>query len=161
MSISTSPPPGLSVWERAIYETITAHLDAEAPLMAAYSRLAEESDSGYVQYVVAMILEDESRHHRMMQELMRALCTSVERSDDARVPGVRRVPNAAELVDVTDRLIDFEKDDRRSLRKLRREFRDVRDTTLWDVLVEAMERDTEKHLALLTFLRDRLNASMR
>jgi rubrerythrin len=159
MSTATAPPPGLSTWERGIYEHLVQHLQDEAPLIAAYTRLAEESDSDYVRYIVAMILEDETRHHRMLQELLRSVTLMVApREPGERVPFVGRVERPEELTALTDRLIEFERDDKRSLRHLRRELHDVRDTSLWDLVVDAMQRDTEKHLAILGFLRDRLRA---
>lgn len=160
MSTAIAPPPGLSTWERGVYERLTQHLQDEAPLVAAYTRLAEESGSEYVRYIVHMILEDEARHHRMLQELLRSLTLMVTPHESGDyLPQLGRVEHADELTEVTDRLIQFERDDKRSLRKLRRELHDVRDTTLWDLVVDVMQRDTEKHLAVLGFLRDRLEAS--
>jgi rubrerythrin len=162
METTITPPPGLSTWERGVYEQLAAHVDAEAPLVAAYARLAEESGSDYVRYLVALILDDEARHHRMLQELLRAVSAgSVARDDDgdAAVPMIRRVQHADELLEVTERLLRFEDDDKRSLKQLRRSLKDVRDTSLWDVVVDAMRRDTEKHVAILEFLRARLRAA--
>jgi rubrerythrin len=157
MSTTTAPPPGLSTWERGVYQRLAQHLEDEAPLIAAYTRLAEESDSDYVRYIVDMILEDEARHHRMLQELLRSLTLMVAPHESGEgVPHLGRVEHAGELLEVTDRLIDFERDDKRSLRRLRRELHDVRDTSLWDLVVDAMQRDTDKHLAILGFLRERL-----
>jgi hypothetical protein len=48
--------------------------------------------------------------------------------------------------------MDNEEQDRRELKRLRRQLRDVKDTTLWDLLVELMERDTERHIAILRFV---------
>jgi hypothetical protein len=162
MSTTTAPPPGLSTWERGVYQRLAQHLEDEAPLIAAYTRLAEESESEYVRYVIHMILDDEARHHRMLQELLRSLTLMVAPHEGGeRLPYIGRVDQPDELIEVTDRLIRFEREDKRSLRQLRRELHEVRDTTLWDLVVDAMQRDTDKHLAILGFLRDRLEASRR
>jgi hypothetical protein len=59
----------------------------------------------------------------------------------------------SEVLEVTKRLLGREEDDRRELKRLHRELKLVKDTTLWDLLVELMERDTEKHIAMLEFAR--------
>ena len=43
--------------------------------------------------------------------------------------------------------------DARELKRLQRELRDVKDTTLWSLLVDLMQRDTQKHIAILRFVR--------
>jgi bacterioferritin (cytochrome b1) len=58
----------------------------------------------------------------------------------------------AELRETTDRLLEHEKADAKELDRLRKELRDVKDTTLWGLLVDIMQRDTEKHIAILRFV---------
>ena len=60
--------------------------------------------------------------------------------------------------DVTNRLLEHEKADEKELDRLQRELRDVSGTTLWGLLVELMQRDTDKHIAVLTFVKKHLNA---
>jgi hypothetical protein len=50
---------------------------------------------------------------------------------------------------------DNEERDIAELKRLKRELRDVKDTSLWELLVELMQRDTEKHIAILKFVRKR------
>jgi hypothetical protein len=52
---------------------------------------------------------------------------------------------------LTDQLLKSERQDARELKRLRRKLRSVRHTTLWDLLVDLMERDTQKHIAILRF----------
>ena len=58
----------------------------------------------------------------------------------------------AELRETTDRLLEHEKSDAKELERLRKELHDVKDTTLWGLLVDIMVRDTEKHIAILRFV---------
>jgi hypothetical protein len=44
-----------------------------------------------------------------------------------------------------------EKKDRDELKELRREVRPIEDRTLWGVLLELMQRDTDKHIAIIEF----------
>ena len=56
-------------------------------------------------------------------------------------------------MDATDRFLAFERADLKSLRQLEKELRPVRDTTLFSVLIQVMEFDTKKHIAILEFIR--------
>lgn len=150
-------PAGLSVWEARIFDRLASHLDAEVPLMSAYARLADESNSPYVKYLVDLILEDEARHHRLLTEFLHSVCLAVAPTPPGpHIPPPGRVDNADELLALTDRLIDFEGADLRSLRRLAREVRGVRNDTLWALIVGTMQRDTQKHLAILRFTRERV-----
>ena len=55
------------------------------------------------------------------------------------------------VIDLTEQLIQKEQQDGHELERLQRELRDVKDTTLWSLLVDLMERDTQKHIAILRF----------
>jgi hypothetical protein len=51
-------------------------------------------------------------------------------------------------------LLDSEEHDMGELKRLQRDLRPVKDSSLWAVLVELMQRDTEKHIAILKFVRE-------
>ena len=53
----------------------------------------------------------------------------------------------------TEELLQSEKRDTSELKHLQRELHDVKDVTLWSLLVDLMQRDTEKHIALLRFVK--------
>ena len=154
-------PPGLSVWEADLMRHLTLHMEHEGALLAAYQKLTEESDAEYVTYLVGMILEDEVRHHRLFSELVNALRSTVERTEGASVPLVRNAANPVELLEATERLIDRERVDERELKRLSRELRDLRGTSVWPVLVEIMERDTEKHQGILRFVKQQLDDQLK
>jgi hypothetical protein len=59
--------------------------------------------------------------------------------------------NRDAVIDLTDQLLQKEQADAQELKRLRRELRDVKDTSLWGLLVDVMERDTQKHIAILRF----------
>jgi hypothetical protein len=89
----------------------------------------------------------------MFQELANALVgtanfTRIEPS----VPSVTRISDPVELRDLTARLLRLEEDDQRELRRLHKELKLVRKTTLWDLLISLAERDTEKHRLILEFV---------
>ncbi len=155
-------PPGLSSWESEVHDHLAAHLAAEGPLLAIYDELASRSGAEYVTFLVGLILEDEARHHELLLRFVNSLAlAAVPNPDGPVLPERGRVRNPDELVALTDRLIELEKDDARSLKRLRRELRDTRDVALWDLVTELMARDTDKHLAILGFVRDRISEARR
>ena len=54
---------------------------------------------------------------------------------------------------LAEELIAQEKRDADELHRLAKELRDVKDTTVWQLLVRLMEMDTAKHIEILKFVR--------
>jgi hypothetical protein len=57
-----------------------------------------------------------------------------------------------ELGEATRRLLEIEKEDRSELIKLAKKLKSVAGTSLWELVVELLIRDTEKHMHILRFL---------
>jgi len=152
---NTTKPVGLSVWESALLDHLTEHRQTEGELLAAYQRVVESTQTEYVSYLFGLILEDEVRHHRIFEELANALRASVERAVGPKVPAVETVANPEALLEVTERLLDAEKADARALKRLSRDkdLRLMRGHSIWPLLIELMEHDTQKHKAILRFVR--------
>jgi rubrerythrin len=127
-----------------MFEHLTEHTRREGAMLSEYAAIAEATESKALQYVINLLLEDERRHHRYFNELAASLKSEAELSAD-------RVERA-ELRETTDRLLEHERADAKELDRLRKELRDVKDTTLWGLLVDIMRRDTEKHIAILRFV---------
>jgi len=145
--------PPMSAWEEDLFAHFTAHTEQENTLLGAYEALARSSRSEFVRYLSAMLLEDERRHHHMFTQLANTMVGQAALSrvgDD--VPPVTPTEDLADLRPLTAQLIALEEDDKRQLASLRRKLRDVRDTTIWDLLVQLAERDTDKHLLILRFI---------
>ena len=64
---------------------------------------------------------------------------------------------------VVERFVKAERADTRELRRLARSrsIRTMRGHSLWPLLIELMQRDTEKHLAILSFIRTQLRRDAR
>ncbi|MHB1502363.1 MAG: hypothetical protein ACYCTL_04865 [Acidimicrobiales bacterium] len=150
---SIEPPVGASVWERDLFAHLTEHAQVEQDVLEEYAAAARATDSRALAYLVNLLIEDEQRHHRLFAELARSLKSTSELSaEDPPVPWMdfQRADHAT-AVELTRRLLTREEDDARELKRLRKELRDVEHTTLWGLLVDLMQRDTDKHIAILRF----------
>jgi hypothetical protein len=145
---------GASVWEAALHDHLTSHEESERGLLEEYRAAAEGSQSAAFRYLVGLIVEDEIRHHRVFRELAEALQSDVNlRSEEPVVPRLDRWgPDAAEVLRLTETLLEREHADARELARLGDHLEDLEGTSLWPLLVELMEMDTEKHIKVLRFV---------
>jgi hypothetical protein len=143
-----------SPWDEQLLAHFTEHENGELDLLRAH---LEFRDSGpeHVRYLVDMILQDEAHHHETFRELVNRVRSDIDFRDyEPKVPYLTRDRKKCRaLIAATDRLLAFEREDMSSLRHLQKELRPVRDTTLFSLLVELMELDTKKHIAILEFIR--------
>ena len=150
---------GASVLEQGIYNHLLSHVEAERGILESYRDAAERSESSAFRYLVNLIVEDEIRHHKRFSELAEALRSDAELSADP--PVVPRLDwykaDRKVISELTDGLIAQEKADAKELERLRRELKDVKDTTMWVLLVKLMEADTAKHLEILNFIRHHIS----
>ena len=154
-------PHGLSHSESELFEHFSSHGQSEGAILVEYERLVGAADADWVSYVGKLILEEETRHHRVFEELANSLRAGVERDAGPVVPFVTNVAGPEELLAVTERLLEAERNDARELKRLARELRDRKGHSLWPLLVELMQRDTRKHQVILKFMRDRLRRQVR
>ena len=102
-------------------------------------------------YLVNLIIEDERRHHRVLGEIAHAIAWG---SLTGAVPAVPRVVEGGgdnELVEETKTLLASEKKDRTELRRLHRRLRSYHGT-IWPLLIDLMQRDTDKHMRILRYI---------
>jgi hypothetical protein len=145
---------GPSAWERELYAHLTSHVEAERGLLQEYRTAAETSPSKALRYLVNLLIEDEIRHHRIFTELSESLKNDALLKDsDPSIPYIDfdKSSNRDAVIDLTDQLLRREQADAQELKRLGRLIRDVKDTSLWGLLVDVMERDTQKHIAILRF----------
>ena len=154
--VDLTPPVGASVWDREMFTYLTEHVVRERVMLQDYIAAADSTGSKALAYVVGLLVDDERRHHRFFTEIASSLKTEAELSSEE--PAVPRLDfhhaDVTELRAVTARLLDNERDDLKELKRLRKDLADVRETTLWGLLVDLMVRDTEKHIAILEFVKD-------
>ena len=148
---------GPSATDRALYDHVGNHIAAERGLLEEYSNIADRTESRAFRYLVNLLIEDEIRHHRIFSELAESLETiALMKAKEPLVPFIDFVRADRDAVlEATGRLLEHENEDARELKRLQREFRDTKDDSLNGLLVELMQRDTQKHIAILRFVRKR------
>jgi hypothetical protein len=152
---------GATEWEQAMYDLLSQHGAIEGAVLAEYQRLAEDPESSAAfRYLATMIMDDERRHHRIFGDLAESMRQMSElRAEDEPIPALRGLrADRDRILAVTDRLLEIERDDARELKRLAKDMKDFRDTTLWGLLIELMQDDTAKHIKILEFIRDRATA---
>jgi hypothetical protein len=150
--------PGASVWEQEIFDFVSNHVVTEGAILAEYQQLAEDpSGSAAFRYLAGLILADERRHHQLFNDLATSIQQMAElRLDDEPIPSLRGLKADRErILATTERLLETERADSRELKQLSKKLEDLKDTTLWTLLIELMQDDTAKHIKILKFIRDR------
>lgn len=147
-----------SNWDDRVLAHIDAHLDVESTAEQAYEALAEGTDFR-IAYLAKLVASEERRHHQILEDIARSLRARTD-DDGGRSPGSHQVVLSPEerekLLAATRELIDLERRDTSDLRQLRRDLRLSPPETIWPLLVELMEDDTEKHLKILREIERRL-----
>ena len=128
------------------------HGEQEGGALESYRKLAEQSDNDWVRYLVGLIMEDETRHHRVIGEMLHRVQSYVWEVDVPHsVPAIGS-PLDANLVDATQKLIAMEKSDGDELKRLRAALASGGSRSLLSLLVDMMIHDTAKHVLMLEFL---------
>ena len=145
---------GASVWEEQLYEHLTTHEVKEREVLAEYQDGAAAAKSAAFAYLADLIVDDEIRHHKIFRDLAAALKTDAEfRPEEPVIPRLDVAQgDPQKVIELTERLLESERDDARELHRLAGELKDVKDTTMWWLLVKLMEMDTAKHIEILEFV---------
>ncbi len=149
---------GASVWEQELYDYVCDHVATEGAMLDQYQRLAaDQTSSPAFRYLAGLILADERRHHQIFNDLAESIKQMAEiRLEEEPIPSLHGLRSDRVRIDaVTDRLLDAERADAKELKQLAKNLGELRDTTLWGLLVELMQDDTAKHIKILSFIRDR------
>ncbi|HLY84742.1 MAG TPA: hypothetical protein VKQ71_17290 [Acidimicrobiales bacterium] len=139
--------------DNALIDMLSSHAQREGAALASYQQLAEESGDEGLHYLVRLIMEDEARHHQQISEMLNNLHSFTWELDlQPKVPEMA-VRDDPVLRNETERLLAFEKEDAKELRRLRKELRRSQGYPLLPLLVNLMLHDTAKHIDILRFVR--------
>lgn len=149
--------PGASPWEQRLYDKAVRHVEDEREILDGYEALVEETDSPAFAFLARVILDDERRHHRLLQDLAETIRISVEMGDQPTpIPDLALFKADRDRILVeTERFLAIERRDNRELDALAADLRHVRKHTLWQLILRLIQRDNEKHREILQFIRDR------
>jgi rubrerythrin len=142
-------------WWITIAHAFSAHVREERYVLERYEELAATTADPGTRFLLELILEDERRHHELFERLGASATGGPE---GAAVPGPPEpeAEHATALLEQTTRFLEIERDDAAGLKRLGRELKPGAHDTMWRLLVEVMELDTEKHIRILEYLRHRL-----
>jgi len=144
---------GASVSTHEVVEALNRHGREEAELLQRYRRFIEEAESPGARYLVQLILDDEQRHHRVLEELANTIAWGWTKGvPDEVVPVFPRDGEDGALRAETRALLRHELRDRTQLRRLRRRLRSYGEAPSWGLLVDLMRLDTKKHIDILRFI---------
>jgi rubrerythrin len=160
-------------WARLVHQ-IKSHEREEGRILDEYGALADSGDAE-VRYLTTLILEDERRHHAMFETMFLVFDAAgrPEAAEGSTVAADTTAPllldssasqraAAAPVADDVDlrrwvrRMLEFEREDARSLRELADTLRPLRTSGPWSLLVDVMRADTDKHIRILEYLDDHL-----
>ena len=149
-------PSGLTFEQ--LLGAVGAHAAAETAALGEYGRLAEASADPVIALLMRMVLEDEERHHGLLQRIAATLRDALywthspgalpqETSQHQRPP--------RDLVAVAHALVAEEQTGARALRHLAQREKGI-DAGLHSLLLEMMAMDSDKHAHVLQFVERRL-----
>ena len=156
MGQTSGETPEISEVERLVNE-FEAHESQEGKFLQSYKELAGKSDNRVVKFLLQMIVSDEEKHHAITSAMASTLKSDLDwtNRDDA-IRGLYDLKADKEkLLSLTEDFIQVEKEGIREYRSLIKESKGYyRD--LFGLLFRSMIRDSEKHIEILEFLRNRL-----
>ena len=137
-----------------VVEALDQHGREEGELLERYKRFGDESELPAVRYLVRLVLEDEQRHHRVLEDLANTIgWGSVKGAPEQVVPAFPWKNRCDEdLRSETQALLEHELRDRTKLRRLRRRLRTYGDVTMWELLIDLMRLDTAKHIRIFRLI---------
>ncbi len=146
---------GASTSATEVVRVLDRHGREEGELLSRYEQFLERTDSPVSGYLIRLVLDEERRHHRMLGELANTIAWGhLGDHGRAELPHEGSTHGAPdrELWMETRSLLRHERRDRRQLRALKRRVRRYGDVPLWQLLIDLMRRDTEKHVTILRFI---------
>ncbi len=158
LDIQELPREQKSVIEQLLDE-LQSHEQGERELLREYEKAANETTDRGVAFLMGLILEDEHRHHRLV-DMMRH---EVEQSllwlqGEEPLPPVGAGKRSPQLLQQTNAFLEVERESLKQLEDLRRKVKGLQ-SGLLELLVNSMTADTKKHVDILKYIRKRLQAA--
>lgn len=142
-----------------LFAQLEAHEREEENILTDYQAAAKDSSDAGVRYLMGLVLEDEERHHR----LSKAMAGEVEQSlmwlqGEQPLPAIQPNPEERQqLLSQTERFLQIEQEGDHHLAALHDQVKDLH-AGLLELMVDMMRFDTHKHVRILKYIKERLEA---
>ncbi len=148
--------PWVSEVERILNE-FEVHEGQEEKFTQRYKEIAGKSQNPFVKFLLQLIISDEEKHHAVTHAIVSTLKGGLTwtRPEDAIHDLDDLGEEKGELLEVTEDFIKLEKKGIREYRGLIKRTKGYYHG-LFVLLLQSMIRDSEKHVEILEFLRQRL-----
>ena len=140
-----------------LLDQLEAHEESERELLTDYRYAARFGPDPGVRFLMELILEDEDRHHRLTEAMVRDVKSSVLwLSAEPPLPSVGvNLEDNANVLSQTERFLGVEEESTAQLKALKKELKGLHDGLL-ELIVDGMEIDTHKHIDILKYIQKQL-----
>lgn len=151
--------PEFSSVQRLMNE-FQSHARDEERWLSSYREIAEESTDPLTGFLLNLIVADEERHHKLMARMISKLEDELAWTSAKRTvrTGVESGARRKRLLGAVERMVGAEQKGIQEYEHLKKASRNLR-RDVFELLYGTMIRDSQKHMAILEFLRRRLSAS--
>ncbi|MFQ5903320.1 MAG: ferritin family protein [Candidatus Binatia bacterium] len=148
--------PGVSEVERIMNE-LEAHEGQEEKFTRRYKEIAGKSKNPFVRFLLQLIISDEEKHHAVTHAMVSTLKGGLTwTKPEGAISGLADLEGEKdELLKITEDFIKLEKGGIKEYRRLIKRSKGYYQG-LFVLLIQSMIRDSEKHVEILEFLRQRL-----
>lgn len=146
----------ISEVERIMNE-FEAHESQEAKITRRYKELTEKFKNPLIKFLLQLIVSDEEKHQAVVHAIISTLKGALTwtRSQDAITGLYDLGEEKEELLKLTEDFIQLERDGIKEYKNLGKESKHYY-RGLFGLLLDSMIRDSEKHMEILEFLRERV-----
>ena len=137
-----------------------SHETHEAVFLRRYREIFQRMENPLVKFLIELILADEEKHHKVLESMTSTLKGSLTWTHfETAIEGLYNLgQQKAEILKVTEEFIQAEKKEIVEYRKLMRASKGYYEG-LFTLFLAAMLHDSEKHIEILEFLRQKLKAA--
>ncbi len=152
-------PEGISPVEKLLNE-FEAHESKEEQSLEHYRKVVNQMPNPLTRFLMQLIISDEEKHRAVIHAMVATLRGSLawKKPPDSLEEGTDQQAMVGQLREATNEFIRLEKEGIRDYKLLTKESSGYYHG-LFQVLLDSMIRDSEKHVQLLEFLRESLKAS--
>jgi hypothetical protein len=155
MTTTPSPLSSVSRWSEMLLEYLGRRAEGDRELIEFYSRLARHAPED-VRSLVGLILDEASHHHEVFQKMM----SMVTGQSEFRHTGTEGLE-----LDLSDwrtegsfsleahRLAELQKRDLNDLNAIAQQLEPEGDDLFITLIIQLMELDAQKHIAVMEFIR--------